>query len=281
MNMETLIAVISYNDVANTVLTVKSLLGHGRIVVWDNGSTDGTADALKARFGDKIIVHEHPVNSLWTPGCNGVISNYLEDEKYILLSNNDITYRPLSVPRLKETLDDDETVGIVAPSGAGLGGLQDFVSHWGQVSLRHIDSIPNVRANYVVGAAFMFRSKMIEEIGYLDNDMPLGADDHDYCIRAKIADYKIMVVNSAYVAHKSHSSFKHSKPIWDEWGGKSWKVFNEKWAGYYHNEEEAIKCHWGIEYHPGWDFGTGWMKEADRAAVWRERGAPYEGRDMR
>lgn len=273
-HMDTLIGVVSYNDAPSTIRTVQSLLGHGRIVVWDNGSEDGTPAALE-RFGDEITVHAHPRNSLWTPACNGIISNYLDSEKYILLSNNDVFYRPVSVPRLREALESHDDVGIVAPSGAGLGGLQDFASNWGQRALKGMESIPNVRTNYVVGASFMFRSKLIKEIGYLDNEMPLGADDHDYCIRAKAAGYQLMVVNSAYVAHRSHSSFKHAKPIWDEWGGKSWAVFNEKWAGYYFNELEALRCHWNPVYHPGWDYGTGWLTEVERMRIWEERGASY------
>ena len=279
--MKTLIGVISYNDVVNTVRTVDSLFGHGDIVVWDNNSQDDTVVALRKKFGDRIIIHEHPVNSLWTPACNGVIANYLKGHRYILLSNNDITYRPYSVSRLEAVLDTEPSVGIVGPGGAGLGGLQDFGTHWGQRALKDVTQIPTVRANYVVGAAMMFRSKMIDEIGYLDNDMPLGADDHDYCIRAKEANYQIKVVNSAYVAHKSHATYKHSKHIWDEWGGKSWAVFNEKWAGYYYNEEEAIKCHWGCDYHPGWDKGTGWLTEEARLEIWQFRNAPYEPRNGR
>jgi GT2 family glycosyltransferase len=101
--------------------------------------------------------------------------------------------------------------------------------------------------------------------------MPLGADDHDYCLRVKQAGYKIMVAYSAFVSHKSHSSYRRARDTWDEWGGKSWEAFNKKWAGYFFNEEEAKRAHWQSEYTEGWETGTGRLSPEERAEVWSRR----------
>lgn len=268
--MDTLIAVISYNDVANTTATVESLLGQGRVVVWDNNSPDRTADIL-AEKDLPIEIYPSIYNILWTPACNAAVETYLRDEQYILFSNNDIVYRPGVVERLKAELDNG--YDIVGPTGTCLGGLQDYATHWGKGRpATNVDHLPTVRTTYLVGASMMMRRDVYEAVGPLCDRMPLGADDHDYCIRAKELGYKIGVVNSAYVNHKGHATGKHSPAIWKENAGESWKVFNEKWAGYYLNEEEAIKCHWGAVYHPGWDVGTGWKEPDEQAKAWESRG---------
>ena len=270
--MDALIVVVSYNDVANTVATVKSLIGQGRIVVWDNGSTDGTVERLE---GLPVEVHASPTNVLWTPACNGAARKYLMDEDFILFSNNDIIYNPNVVERLIKALEDG--YGIVAPTGARLGGLQDFAKRWGSRRMGHLDSLPTVRTTYLVGASMMMWKNVWETVGEFDDLMPLGADDHDYCIRAKAEQHTLGVVNSAYVNHKGHASGKHAKAVWDEWGGKSWKVFEEKWAGYYINEEEALKCHWAAHYTPKWDVGTGWLTPEERQPIWDARASVLRG----
>jgi GT2 family glycosyltransferase len=275
--MDTLAVVVSYNDWQNTMATVESLLAHARVVVWDNASTDGTVNRLRGRFPN-LEIHAHDHNVLWTPACNMAIRRSLGDEDYLLVSNNDIIYRPNVLDRLKAALHRPD-VGIVGPTGSALGGLQDFETHWrrpGRATAANVDHLPTVRTNFVVGAAMMLRTELWHELGPFDASMPLGADDHDYCLRAKDAGYQIQVVNSAYVNHKGHASGRHAKAVWDEWGGKSWAAFNEKWVGYFYNELEAVRCHWNPAYTPGWDYGTGWFTEEARAVVWKARGASYE-----
>ena len=273
--MNTLIVVVSYNDAKNTLATVQSLQGQGRIVVWDNASTDDTVEQLD----NAVEVHVSPENVMWTPACNGAVDMFLEDEKHILFSNNDIVYRPNVVERLEQAIS--EGYGIVAPTGARLGGLQDFAKYWGGRRMGQLDSLPTERVAYVVGASMMVSELVWDHIGEFDEDMPLGADDHDYCIRAKDAGHSLAVVNSAYVNHKGHASANLAKEVWAEWGGKSWAVFNEKWAGYYYNEEEALKCHWHAKYNYGWDYGTGWISEGKRNAVWQSRSADPDPDVMR
>jgi GT2 family glycosyltransferase len=272
--MDTLAVIVNYNDEVNLLQCVKSLYGQARIVVWDNASTDNSVLALSKKFPD-VLVHRSPENVLWTPAINSAIDTYLEDEDYILVSNNDIMYHFNTVEKLRKVAARPE-VGIVAPIGSALGGMQDFAHHHGkghQITNPHsfVQDLPDLRVAYVVGASVMFRSGVYREVGPWDNEMPLGADDHDYCIRLKEHDYHIMVCQSAYVAHKGHASGQKAKSIWDEWASKSWIVFEKKWAGYFSSEEEALKCHWAAAYHPGWEKGTGWLPAEERSAIWHAR----------
>jgi hypothetical protein len=277
----TLGIVVSYNDAANTLACVESLKGQVRTIVWDNASSDDTIERLLASPNKSLTIHRSSTNVLWTPALNRAVAEFYDGEEFLLFSNNDIVYRNDTIDRLEELFEVDPTAGIAAPAGSGLGGLQDFAT---QHPIPHaqdghpvmpfdlwVTTRPTLRANYVVGASMMVRYSAWEEIGALDESMPLGADDHDYCMRAKAHRYTIWVVTSAYVEHKGHASLGVARKEWNDWGRRSWEVFNEKWAGYYHNEEEAVKCHWEAKYTPGWNLGTGWLPEADRQAVWDAR----------
>lgn len=272
--VNTLAVIINYSDEVNLLRCLDSLRGQARIVVWDNASTDNSVVQVRKKFPD-VTVHESPQNILWTPAINAAIDTYLENEDYILVSNNDIVYHSDTIRKLQRTAAQPET-GIVAPIGSGLGGMQDFAHQHGKgnkIRDPHgfVQNLPDLRVAYVVGASVMFRSDTYANVGPWDNNMPLGADDHDYCIQLKEHDYHIMVCQSAYVSHKGHASGSRAKSAWDEWAGKSWEAFNKKWAGYFFNKEEAVKCHWGSEYHPGWNKGTGWLPEHERQAIWNER----------
>jgi len=270
--MSTLIIIVSYNDAVNTVKTVGSVLGQGRIVVWDNGSNDGTPDKLIKAFGPTITVHPCEQNHLWTPAINKAVATYLEDDDdAIIMSNNDIHYYPDTIETLRAAMAPD--IGLVAPIGAGLGGMQDF-AHWypeHQQPYKFAKTLPVKRVATVVGACLLVPATVWNEVGPLDPTMPLGADDHDYALRVKEAGYKVVVQQAAYVGHASHASFPKAQDVWREWGGKSWESFNTKWAGYFLNQEEAVKCQWGYAYHEGWEIGTGWLTPEERDPIWEHR----------
>jgi GT2 family glycosyltransferase len=271
--VDTLAVVISYNDWKNTLTTVQTLVGQADIVVWDNASTDGTVEKLLP-FMDRITLHVNDENALWTPACNQAIQKFLGGHQFVMLSNNDISYWPTTVSRMENAFS-DPTVGIVGPVGSSMGGQQDYATYWGggkPPKDRWLAHQPTKRAGYVAGASFMFRPSLYEKLGPLDDEMPLGADDHDYCLRAKDAGYAVMICGSAYIGHQGHASARHASSEWEKWAAPSWAVFNKKWDGYFLTEKEAVTCHWNGTYTEGWDVGTGWLDEDARARIWAARG---------
>lgn len=264
---ESLIVVVSYNNCDLTLRAIEALKKQTvptRIVVWDNNSPDGSARRLAQVQGIELIAS--PENLMWTPAINRAIAEKWDGEPFIGYMNNDAAPGPTCIERLTNVLR-DESVGLAGPVIERIGGPQDvantpinsMVVGREQNLDQAIERLPVKRVTFVLGAFAMLRKEVWDQVGPLPEDMPLGADDHDYCIRIKHAGYQIVVVQSAYAQHAGHASSKQEgKANWDDWGGKSWQVFNEKWAGYYSTEEEAIKCHWGGDFVDGWEIGTGW-----------------------
>jgi GT2 family glycosyltransferase len=265
--MTALICVVSYNNLALTQRAVDHLRNQSyptRIAVWDNASMDGTAEWLDKQHDIEKVCSDQ--NVFWTPAVNRLMSSFWQDEEYVGYMNNDAAPLRHTVERLVKLLEREE-VGLVAPSMERIGGPQDiancqghdYVKEGGFVE-RALEGLPPKRVNYVLGAFAMLRKPVWDEIGPLAEDMPLGADDHDFCIRMKDKGYQIWVAQEAFCLHAGHASAnsKTAERNWDDVGAKSWDAFNKKWAGYFATEEEAINTHWGGDYVEGFDRGTGW-----------------------
>jgi len=193
-------------------------------------------------------------NLFWAPAVNKCIENFWSGEKYICFMNNDILADSDVLGRLSATADKSE-VGLVAPVGSSLGGVQDYASHQDTYTAYGAE----IRVNYVVGAMCLLRHDVWKRVGILDPLMPLGADDHDYSIRVKHIGLEIIVRSDAYINHIGHATGDSDN--WSSFGSSSWKAFEEKWSGYYASQEEAIESHWGNLYNDKFPIGTGWSEE--------------------
>lgn len=263
-----LVCIVSYNNLRLTQDAVQSLKDQTfdtRIVVWDNDSRDGTPDWLRQQDGIEYYLSNE--NVYWTPAINSSVEKFWHGEKYIGYMNNDARPLKSTVERLVNLLKAEE-IGLVGPSMSAIGGPQDItvcdgydiVARGGFVDA-DLECLPPKRVTFVMGAFAMLRKDVWDEIGLLDPAMPLGADDHDYAIRLKEKGYQIWVAQNAFCDHIGHASASSSgaaERAWDDVGAQSWAVFKAKWKGYFASEEEAEKAHWGGDYVPGWEKGTGW-----------------------
>lgn len=278
--VDTFAGIVSYGNPQLTVQAVECLLNQDvdlHVYVWDNFYSDEARSYLKASLPDtkQLTVAYADRNWLWAPAINRVFSfngsggaQFRERYKYFMFMNNDIFLPPYAVRSLRE-IASDPTVGCVAPWGSSLGGRQDFVSHCtvpaGADIYEYIKNRPPRRVSYVVGACVMMRTSVFGEVGGLDEEMPLGADDHDLCLKLKHNGYQIMVAENVYVEHVGHASGNFSS--WSEWGQKSWDRFNEKWAGYMPTEAEAIGHHWAGDFNPDFEKATGWSEDEYKERV--------------
>lgn len=63
----------------------------------------------------------------------------------------------------------------------------------------------------VAGAAMMVRRSLLEEIGYLDEDFFLFAEDTDLCFRAKNSGWKVYFIPQARIVHYLGASVSKEK----------------------------------------------------------------------
>jgi N-acetylglucosaminyl-diphospho-decaprenol L-rhamnosyltransferase len=245
------IIIVTWN-VCNLVLdalrTVNAELETSRlraeIIVVDNASSDGTAEAVRAAFPVvKVLVQDH---NLGFAAANNVAMRTLgfKDQPApnpggppaVLLLNPDTLVQPGALRILfDELLLKPQTGAVGAQLAYGDGSFQhgafSFPGLW-QIAIdlfplpsRLYDSRLNGRydrtlyadgepfaVDHPLGAAFMLRRETIEQIGLLDEQFFMYCEEVDWSLRIRRAGWEIMMVPSARITHLEAKSSSQARP---------------------------------------------------------------------
>ncbi len=189
---------------------------NARVVVVDNGSVDGTADALDERFGDSIVVLRNRENRGYAGGNNVGIRWAMErDAKYVCLVNNDAQAPRDYVSSLVAVAEDDPTIGAL---GCRNLELEDPTRLWGAYGALtygpfvvrmegqgQADAVEwRVRkdVDWVVGNGSLWRCAAIAEVGLLDEDLFAYHDDVDWSVRFRRAGYRVCYAGDIAIHHR-------------------------------------------------------------------------------
>jgi GT2 family glycosyltransferase len=211
------VVVLTWNQRETTLECLESLAQmvypRFRIVVVDNGSTDGTAEAIKIQFpGVEVIVNER--NLGYPGGCNvGLRYALSQGAEYVFAINNDVLVAPTILDELVREAAPD--VGILAPKVYfasdpqriwSIGGRRDRLTFEmncrGDCELDRGQRNEVLEQDYLIGCAHLFSCSLLKEIGLLDAGYFLYYDDLDICIRARQAGYRLLMVPGAQMWHK-------------------------------------------------------------------------------
>ncbi len=189
-------------------------------ILVDNGSTDGSAEALQARFPEAVHVR-NARNLGFAEGNNVGIRRALSaGADWVLLLNNDATIAPDAIDHLVEVGLADDRIGVLGPriyfrddptliwaDGGRVDPAQAQPAHLGERESDSSRGREPFEVDYVPGCALMARSEMLARIGLLDPDYFLVFEEADLCARAWSAGYRVVAVPRAKVWHKVSSSF--------------------------------------------------------------------------
>ena len=226
MNSPVTCIVINWNLEEETLRCLSSIESSTiacRIILVDNGSSDGSVKEISKKFPGVITI-QLPNNIGFGPACNLGIQYALQDSecRYILLLNNDAFINPTTIETLLETTYAYPNAGIFGPivydqkkpthiwyAGAQRrpGILSAYLYHRGELD-RGQFLIKNV--DYVFGAAMFIRRSVFEEIGLFDERFFLYLEDLDFCLRAENAGYALLFVPKARVWHFGSASTAHN-----------------------------------------------------------------------
>lgn len=204
------------------------------IIVVDNASTDGTADYCRM---SGITFISLPDNRGFPAACN--LGLLLASGDEVLLLNNDVVVSAGWLSNLKAALYSSPYVGIVGPvtnyaSGrqqikTGYTGLAEF-----HAAARHAN-IPDPRkwvpVKRLVGLCFLLKREVLESVGLLDERFSPGHyEDDDYCYRARLQGYRLLIAGDCLVHHEGSASFKKEYSNgWQELLELNRSKFMEKW----------------------------------------------------
>ncbi len=215
--------VVGYNVAADTVACVRSLRAAGvaEIVVVDNGSRDGTVEAVREADPDAIVL-ALGVNLGFGSAVNRGVA--VTTQPYIVVANPDLVVDTPAVKALVEALEVDPGLGIVGPridtfdgdvypSARTFPNLLDAVGHgflyfvWPRnpFSRRYRmldwDHATAADVDWVAATFLAVRREAWDALGGFDEQYFMYAEDVDLCWRAWEAGWRVGYEPAARVSH--------------------------------------------------------------------------------
>ena len=186
------------------------------IIVVDDGSTDDTA-AFCSR--ERLVFVSLSKTRGFPGACNAGLQ--LASGDTLVLLNNDIVVSRHWLSNMLACLYQDDSVGIVGPMTNYASGTQQH--HLGYRDLASFHEMtyeanrpdPNKwrEVARLVGMCMVLKRELLERIGLLDEQYAPGHyEDDDYCFRARLAGYRLMVAGDTYVHHHGSATFKQYTP---------------------------------------------------------------------
>jgi GT2 family glycosyltransferase len=181
------------------------------IIVVDNGSTDGSRELLRSRYGSRITLIESPVNVGFAGGNN--LGIRAAKGAHVVLLNNDAVAAPGWVEALVQAAEADSRIGMCACKILVLGG-NGVIDSAGL--LMSADGIGRGRgrlepdgeaysepedALVPSGCAALYRRAMLDEVGLFDEDFFAYCEDSDLGLRGRLAGWRCRYVPTAVVHH--------------------------------------------------------------------------------
>ena len=197
-----------------------------RIVVVDNGSSDGSVDMIKNEFNNILLI-ENEENRGFGPANNQAFDQYPNTE-YFLLLNNDIRITEKGWLTKFVNITEDKSADIVGcrleyPDGSLQHGGAFIRPGWLPVKQIKSDTEPVIRRygqkvwepDYVTGAAFLIRKEVIDSLqGFDEVFVPAYFEETDLCMRAKNNGYRILYTPSPSLIHVESKTASDMPTYW-------------------------------------------------------------------
>ncbi|MBN1310043.1 MAG: glycosyltransferase family 2 protein [Anaerolineae bacterium] len=215
-----------------------------RVIVVDNGSSDGSAKMVAEQFPHVLLLSGH--GNVGYPAGNNLGLRALgyhagdvaasDAPRYALLLNPDTELPSDVLAKMLCYLDADPGIGIAGPKLVLPNGQLDLacrrslptpeVAFWRMIgfsklfprsrrfaryNLTYLDEDEISEVDAVVGAFMVVRREAIEEVGLLDEAFFMYGEDLDWCKRIKEAGWKVMYYPHVQVMHIKRAASRQSK----------------------------------------------------------------------
>ncbi len=240
--------VLNYNgkDVTLQALASLSAMTYGAfdLIVVDNGSSDGSADAIAEQFPQVLQVRTD-VNLGAAGGCNLGFRYALEQSyDYLLILNNDIEVAPEMLSELVALAEVDPQIGCVGPKEYYYWDRQRLWSAGGRIRFR--EAITRERGDgeidegqydrdeqvdYINGCAMLIRRQAMLDVGLWDPLFHLAVEDADFCRRLQARGWTCWYAHRARLWHMvayATGVYKAGKTFQT---GRSTALFLRRYAG--------------------------------------------------
>lgn len=245
------VIMMTLNQREKTLACLESLLAMKKeppfeVLLWDNGSDDGTAQAVREVF-PQVHLHRHPTNLGVAPGRNAAAQLAFEvvNPTHIAFLDNDMEFEPDFLSELYRPFARDDRVAQTQ------GKLRFFhdrerlndgggckVNFWlgrtlpvgyGEVDRGQYDTPKPCVAG---GGAMIVRADVFKECGGFDTTYGyMGPEDLDLSLRITEAGYKVLYVPTAVAYHEvSHTYGRDYDESYARLKARNWFIFMRRHA---------------------------------------------------
>jgi len=216
------IFVLNWNQKTITLDCIKSLqkvtYNNAKIILIDNGSTDGSIDLINKHFSNIEII-EVGKNLGYAGGNNYGFINSINSSKYSIFINNDTLVSSDFIEPLIKALNDDQSIKQSAPKILYAdkpntlwfaGGYVNLVFGWiRHRGIRKIDKgqYDNTTIiDYATGCCFCIKSVDFEVFNMFDESFNMYGEDVDLSLRIQRHGGKTIYIPQSKIWHKVSAS---------------------------------------------------------------------------
>jgi GT2 family glycosyltransferase len=235
------------------------------VVLVDDGSRDGTADEVAARFPQARIIR-HDTSLGFTASANAGLR--MASGALLLLLNSDTELETGALDALVAAFDRDPRLGIAGgqllyPDGSpqwsgGAAPTLAWLFAEASGAARALGRVPGYRSvrplapntdrdvDWVTGAAMAIRREVWTDVGPLDEAFRIYAQDLDFCVRARDRGWGVRIVSACRVRHHHGATItrvlgrvghQHPQSLWTDL---------VRWAEKRHGAAYARRAGWAI-----------------------------------
>jgi N-acetylglucosaminyl-diphospho-decaprenol L-rhamnosyltransferase len=207
------VSIVNTNSRELLLACLETLRGtDAEIVVLDNASEDGSADAVRERFpGVRVLAQDFRAGF----GANHNTVIRATEGRYVYVLNEDTTADDWGFDRIVAYLDANPRVAALGPRLTYPDGrLQD--SAWrfptplvstlglltvGKLGVKQSSGDAPHAVDWVMGAALVLRREALDEVGLFDEEFFLYSEEVDLQFRLRQAGWDVHYFPSATVVH--------------------------------------------------------------------------------
>lgn len=238
------IIIVTYNAKDKLKRCLKSIEKYTKglsylLTVVNNNSTDGTIQFLKTyqRKNENIKVINNSNNLGFSGGANIGLKNTCH--KFVVLLDDDVEVTKNWLTGLYKQIKNKPKAGIVGAkitfpnnkiwcTGLTVWPFTIVGSHQDQIDKGQRDYIRECET--LAGPCWLIRRALINKVGYFDERFfPSQHEDADYCLRTRLAGYKLIYNGKVKIIH--HHLFRDGGKKQNR---KNWRKFLRKWKGLLH-----------------------------------------------
>ena len=197
---------------------------HADLYVWDNDSTDGSADFVAANYpGAKLV---RSADNLGFSRPNNMGMQYALDKgyDYVYLLNQDAWLEPGALEILVSAAETNPEYGVLsplqmtdgykdldlqfklryarAPGALGMTKRADVIQGEAKAIQGHVPPSEPMQVKFIMAAHWLVRVSAIKKVGLFNEDLfPLYGQDEDWCQRLDFCGLKVGVVKEARAVH--------------------------------------------------------------------------------